>query len=102
MLVRRIVAAGADSPPQNGEGPLPDSAPVVRPCRHTAPVTIRYSVQAETREECVQGLELFVAMGLVPVMLPVQVMDDRWMARAVPPPTTKPPADDQGPALPPG
>jgi hypothetical protein len=45
-----------------------------------------------------QGLELFVAMGLVPVMLPVQVMDDRWMARAVPAPTAKPPAEeDRGP-----
>jgi hypothetical protein len=66
-------------------------------------VTIRYSVQAETREECVQGLELFVQMGLVPVMLPVQVMDDRWMARAVPPPTAKAPAeDDQGPGAPSG
>jgi hypothetical protein len=47
-----------------------------------------------------QGLELFVRMGLVPVMLPVQVMDDRWMARAVPPPAAEPPADDRGPASP--
>lgn len=66
-------------------------------------MTIRYSVQAETREECVRGLELFVRMGLVPVMLPVRVMDDRWMARAVPAPMTKSPADDdQGLAAPPG
>lgn len=59
-------------------------------------MTIRYSVQAETREECMRGLELFVSVGLVPVMLPVQVMDDRWMARAVPPPAVKVPADDGG------
>jgi hypothetical protein len=59
-------------------------------------VTIRYSVQAPTREECVQGLELFVRMGLVPVMLPVQVMEDRWMARAVLPPAVKAPAEDGG------
>jgi hypothetical protein len=57
-------------------------------------MTIRYSVQAETREECMRGLELFVSVGLVPVMLPVQVMDDRWMARAVPPPETPGPAED--------
>jgi hypothetical protein len=64
-------------------------------------VSIRYSVQAETREECVQGLERLVAMGLVPVMLPVQVMDDRWMARAVPPPVALAPADNgQDPATP--
>lgn len=59
-------------------------------------MTIRYSVQAETRDECVQGLERLVAMGLVPVMLPVQVMDDRWMARAVLPPAVKAPAEDGG------
>lgn len=66
-------------------------------------MSIRYSVQAETREECMQGLELFVSVGLVPVMLPVQVMDDRWMAWAVPPPTVKvPDEDDRGSAAPPG
>lgn len=81
--------------PPHARSPIPP--PAVRPCRHTAAVSIRYSVQAPTREECVQGLELFVRMGLVPVMLPVQVMDDRWMARAVPPPTTEPLADGQGP-----
>lgn len=70
-----------------------------RPHCQTADVSIRYSVQAETREECVQGLELFVRMGLVPVLLPVQVMDDRWMARAVPPPVVKTPAEgDRDPA----
>lgn len=79
----------------------PVPPPVVSPCRHTADVSIRYSVQAETREECMRGLELFVSVGLVPVMLPVQVMDDRWMARAVPAPVVKAPAeDDRGPAVP--
>jgi hypothetical protein len=59
-------------------------------------VSIRYSVQAETRDECVQGLEHLVQLGLVPVMLPVQVMGDRWMARAVPAPST-PAAAEPGP-----
>lgn len=61
-------------------------ARTVRPHRHTAGMTIRYSVQAETRDECIAGLEHLVASGLIPVMLPVQVMEDRWMARAVPAP----------------
>lgn len=86
----RIVAAGTDSPP-----PEPaDSTPAVRPCRHTAVVTTRYSVQADTHEECMQGLERLIAIGLVPIMLPKQVLEDRWMARAVPPPAVKTPADD--------
>lgn len=56
-------------------------------------MTIRYAVQADTREECVQGLEQLVALDLVPVMLPVQVGGDRWMARAVPRPKgSEPPA----------
>lgn len=87
------------APLRRGLPRTPVSVPAVTPCRHTATVSIRYSVQAETREECVQGLELFVSVGLVPVMLPVQVMDDRWMARAVPPPETAGPADgDRDPA----
>jgi hypothetical protein len=100
-MVRRIVAAGADSPPQNSEARCPVPPPVVRPARHTATVTIRYSVQADTHEECMQGLERLVAIGLVPIMLPKQVLEDRWMARAVPPPTVKPPADNgRGPTAP--
>jgi hypothetical protein len=49
-------------------------------------MTIRFSVQADTREECVQGLERLVQLDLVPVMLPAQIGGDRWMARAVPRP----------------
>ena len=55
-------------------------------------MAIRFTAQADTREECVEGLELLVAAGLIPVMLPVQVRTDGWMARAVPAPT-KAPAD---------
>lgn len=49
-------------------------------------MAIRFTAQGDTREECVAGLELLVAAGLVPVMLPVQVRTDGWMARAVPAP----------------
>jgi hypothetical protein len=36
----------------------------------------RFSVQTDTREECVEGLEFLVAAGLIPTMLPVQVRTD--------------------------
>lgn len=49
-------------------------------------MAIRFSAQGDTREECVEGLELLVAAGLVPVMLPVQIRTDGWIARAVPAP----------------
>jgi hypothetical protein len=48
-------------------------------------------VQADSQEECVEGLELLVAAGFVPVMLPKLLTDNRWMARAVP----RPPAPTQ-------
>lgn len=77
-----------------------DSARAAQTGRHTGLMAKRFSVQADTREECVEGLELFVAAGLVPVMLPVQVRADGWMARAVP--QTKAPAvtdDGRGPGV---
>lgn len=56
-------------------------------------MAIRYAVQADTREECVAGLEQLVAAGLIPVMLPVQIRTDGWMARAVPRPAMPVPAE---------
>lgn len=52
-------------------------------------MAIRYSVQADTRDECVEGLEQLVQLDLVPVMLPAQIHDNRWMARAVPRPAAR-------------
>jgi hypothetical protein len=52
-------------------------------------MAIRIGVQADSRDECVEGLALLVAKGFVPIMLPCQIAGDRWMARAVP----APPAD---------
>lgn len=57
-------------------------------------MAIRVGVQADSRDECVAGLELLVAAGFVPVMLPVQVTDDRWLARAVPAPHTTPAVEE--------
>ncbi|MGW2692357.1 hypothetical protein ACWC3Y_10905 [Streptomyces sp. NPDC001296] len=52
-------------------------------------MAMRFSVQADTRDECVEGLEQLVQLDLVPVMLPAQVGGDRWMARAVPRPAAR-------------
>ncbi|MFB6955473.1 hypothetical protein ACFCYB_00195 [Streptomyces sp. NPDC056309] len=47
----------------------------------------RFSVQADTREECIEGFdELCSKLSLVPLMLPQRLTDSRWMARAVPAP----------------
>jgi hypothetical protein len=58
-------------------------------------MALRFAVQADTEAECVEGLRQLVALGLVPAMLPKQLTDDRWMARAVPG-TTEAPAEDRG------
>jgi hypothetical protein len=38
-----------------------------------------------------------VDAGFVPVMLPKLLTDNRWLARAVPAPTTRTPTDGGGP-----
>jgi hypothetical protein len=58
-------------------------------------MTKRFTVQADTRDECIEGLEQLVALDLVPVMLPAQVAGNRWMARAVPRPAATAPATDE-------
>lgn len=69
-----------------------EPVPRARQSGHTADV-IRYSVQADSRDECIEGLERLVQFGLVPVMLPAQVGGDRWMARAIPASTPAPVAE---------
>ncbi|MFB7244627.1 hypothetical protein ACFCYX_19465 [Streptomyces populi] len=49
-------------------------------------MAIRVGVQADTEDECVEGLARLVDAGFVPVMLPRLLTDNRWMARAVPSP----------------
>ncbi|MGW9031483.1 hypothetical protein ACWGQ5_47215 [Streptomyces sp. NPDC055722] len=49
-------------------------------------MAIRYGVQADSRDECVEGLALLVEAGMVPITLPAQIAGDRWLARAVPRP----------------
>ncbi|WP_265569181.1 hypothetical protein [Streptomyces hygroscopicus] len=58
-------------------------------------MAIRFSAQGDTGEECVKGLELLVEAALIPVMLPVQVRTDGWIARAVPAP--RPADSSRGP-----
>ncbi|MDR3083917.1 MAG: hypothetical protein LBV60_23880 [Streptomyces sp.] len=59
-------------------------------------MAIRASIQADSEDECVEGLVRLVDAGFVPVMLPRLLSDDRWMARAVPAPTQKTPATSDG------
>ncbi|WP_033307355.1 hypothetical protein RFN58_06925 [Streptomyces iakyrus] len=58
-------------------------------------MAIRYGVQADSEEECSEGLALLVDAGMLPVMMPRHLADNRWMARAVPSPAAraKEPAD---------
>jgi hypothetical protein len=55
-------------------------------------MAIRVGVQADSEDECAEGLAQLVDAGYVPVMLPKLLTDNRWMARAVPAPATKAPA----------
>ncbi|MFF0736869.1 hypothetical protein ACFYVK_35310 [Streptomyces chartreusis] len=57
---------------------------------------MRFAVQADTEQECAEGLRQLVALGLVPAMQPRLLTDNRWMARAVPG-KAKAPAGDRGP-----
>ncbi|MFF9118289.1 hypothetical protein ACF09Y_22265 [Streptomyces massasporeus] len=47
-------------------------------------MAIRVSVQADSEDECVEGLAQLVDAGYQPVMMPRLLSDNRWMARAVP------------------
>ncbi|MGW5173145.1 hypothetical protein ACWERY_02105 [Streptomyces sp. NPDC004082] len=63
-------------------------------------MAIRVGVQADSEEECAEGLAQLVDAGYVPVMLPRFLTDGRWMARAVPAPKTKAPSEgDSGRGL---
>ncbi|MFJ4925305.1 hypothetical protein [Streptomyces sp. NPDC088736] len=57
-------------------------------------MAIRYGVQADSEDECAEGLAQLVDAGMMPVMLPRYVTDGRWMARAVPRPAVKAPAGE--------
>lgn len=60
-------------------------------------MAIRVGVQADSEDECVEGLARLVDAGFVPVMLPRFLTDGRWMARAVPAPArANAPAEDDG------
>jgi hypothetical protein len=49
-------------------------------------MAIRASIQADSEDECVEGLAKLVDAGFLPVMTPRFMTDGRWMARAVPSP----------------
>lgn len=63
-------------------------------------MAIRFAVQADTEQECAEGLERLLTLGLQPAMLPRMLTDDRWMARAVPRMTEAPTdGDGRGPVV---
>ncbi|MGW9058895.1 hypothetical protein [Streptomyces sp. NPDC055733] len=47
---------------------------------------IRYGVQADTQDECAEGLAKLVDAGMMPIMMPTMLTDGRWLARAAPSP----------------
>jgi hypothetical protein len=60
-------------------------------------MALRFTVQGDDESETAEGLEFLVAAGLQLAMPPREVSVDRWMARAVPPRTTKAPVrEDRG------
>lgn len=63
-------------------------------------MAIRVGVQADSEDECAEGLALLVDAGFLPVMLPRFLTDGRWMARAVPAPTKAPANDGRGSGVP--
>ena len=52
-------------------------------------MAIRIGVQADSEDECAEGLARLVDAGFVPVMMPRYMTDGRWMARAVPTPAAR-------------
>ncbi|MGW4825472.1 hypothetical protein ACWEP4_43015 [Streptomyces sp. NPDC004227] len=58
-------------------------------------MALRFAVQADTQQECAQGLrELCARLSLVTAMQPQQMIGNGWMARAVP--KTKAPTAESG------
>jgi hypothetical protein len=62
-------------------------------------MAIRASIQADTEDECVEGLARLVDAGFRPTLPPRYMTDGRWLARAVPAPATKAPTVDDGRGL---
>lgn len=57
-------------------------------------MALRFTVQGDDERETAEGLRLLLSLGLQPAMPPRQLTDDRWMARAVLPDTTKTPTGE--------
>jgi hypothetical protein len=63
-------------------------------------MALRFAVQADDENECQAGLQQLLSLGLEIAMTPRLLTDNRWMARAKPPRTTKAPTgDDSGRGL---
>ncbi|MFF4791859.1 hypothetical protein ACFY2M_19320 [Streptomyces sp. NPDC001276] len=63
-------------------------------------MALRFTVQADTQQECAQGLkELCARLGLEPAMPPQQMIGNGWMARAVPKQKAPTAESGRGPAV---
>lgn len=62
-------------------------------------MAIRFAVQADTEQECAEGLEQLLTLGLQTRMELRMLTDDRWMARAVPRMTEAPAEEGRGPVV---
>lgn len=84
----------AKAPPgQHRCGADPFPPPLSHPDGTLTPMAIRYGIQADSEDECAEGLARLVDAGMIPVMLPKLLTDGRWMARAVPAPREPKPDD---------
>lgn len=59
-------------------------------------MAIRVGVQADSEDECAEGLALLVGAGFMPTMMPRRMTDGRWLGRAALAPQTKAPAGESG------
>ena len=66
-------------------------------------MALRFTVQGDTEAETAEGLRMLLSLGLERRLSPTDMISNGWMARAVPPPAVKAPAeDDRGSAAPSG
>ena len=65
-------------------------------------MALRFTVQGDTEAETAEGLRMLLSLGLQRRLSPTDMIGNGWMARAVPPPVVKAPAEDRGSAAPSG
>lgn len=62
-------------------------------------MALRFTVQGDDEAETAKGLRMLLSLGCQKRLNPTDMISNGWMARAILD-TSKPPADDRGPAAP--